>query len=149
MKSRVKHRQKLEPEGNRSMTTSNRPLSPHLQVYRPQITSMLSILHRLTGVALAVGTLLLTYWLVAAASGPEAFADAQGLIGSFFGRLLLFGWTYALFYHLCNGIRHLIWDAGYGFEIETATRSGWMVLGASVVLTLASWALGYAMMGGA
>ncbi len=131
------------------MISSNRPLSPHLQVYRPQITSTLSILHRLTGVVLAFGTLLLTYWLVAAASGPEAFDTAQGLIGSFFGRLLLFGWSFALFYHLCNGIRHLIWDAGYGFEIEAATRSGWMVVGASVVLTLATWALGYAMMGGA
>jgi succinate dehydrogenase / fumarate reductase cytochrome b subunit len=128
---------------------SNRPLSPHLQVYRPQITSMLSILHRITGIALAVGTLLLTYWLVAAASGPQAFADAQGLIGSVIGQLMLFGWTFALFFHLCNGIRHLVWDAGYGFEIETATRSGWMVVGASVVLTLVSWALGYAMMGGA
>jgi succinate dehydrogenase / fumarate reductase cytochrome b subunit len=128
---------------------SNRPLSPHLQVYRPQITSMLSILHRITGIALAVGTLLLTYWLVAAASGPQAFADAQGLIGSLIGQLMLFGWTFALFFHLCNGIRHLVWDAGYGFEIETAVRSGWMVVGASVVLTLVSWALGYAMMGGA
>ncbi len=130
------------------MISSNRPLSPHLQVYRPQITSTLSILHRLTGVALAAGTLLLTYWLVAAASGPEAFAAAQGLIGSFIGRLLLFGWSLALFYHLCNGIRHLIWDAGYGFEIEAATRSGWIVVGASAALTLATWALGYAMMGG-
>ena len=109
------------------MMSSNRPLSPHLQVYRPQITSMLSILHRLTGVALAVGTLLLTYWLVAAASGPEAFAGAQGLIGSFLGRLLLFGWSFALFYHLCNGIRHLFWDAGKGFDLPTVVRSGWAV----------------------
>lgn len=130
------------------MISSNRPLSPHLQVYRPQITSTLSILHRLTGVALAVGTLLLTYWLVAAASGPEAYASAQGLIGSFIGRLLLFGWSFALFYHLCNGIRHLIWDAGYGFDLEAATRSGWIVVGASVVLTLACWGLGYLMMAG-
>ncbi|MGF1629241.1 MAG: succinate dehydrogenase, cytochrome b556 subunit [Kiloniellaceae bacterium] len=131
------------------MTSSNRPLSPHLQVYRPQITSILSILHRLTGVALAVGTLLLTYWLVAAASGPEAFADAQGLIGSILGRLLLFGWSFALFYHLCNGIRHLAWDAGYGFEIDTATRTGWIVVAASTVLTLLCWVAGYIAMGGA
>ncbi|MEQ8355266.1 MAG: succinate dehydrogenase, cytochrome b556 subunit [Kiloniellaceae bacterium] len=131
------------------MISSNRPLSPHLQVYRPQITSMLSILHRLTGVALAFGTLLLTYWLVAAASGPEAFAGAQDVIGSFIGRLLLFGWSFALFYHLCNGIRHLVWDAGYGFEIETAQRSGLIVVGASVLLTLVSWVAGYIMMGGA
>ena len=130
------------------MTTSNRPLSPHLQVYRPQITSMLSILHRLTGVALAFGTLLLTYWLVAAASGPGAFDTAQGLIGSFIGRLLLFGWSFALFYHLCNGIRHLVWDAGYGFEIETAQRSGWVVVGASAGLTVICWIAGYIAMGG-
>ncbi len=131
------------------MTSSNRPLSPHLQVYRPQITSMLSILHRITGVALALGTLLLTYWLVAAASGEPAFATAQGVIGSFLGRLLLFGWSFALFYHLCNGIRHLVWDAGYGFEIETAQRSGLIVVGATVLLTLLSWVAGYIMMGGA
>jgi succinate dehydrogenase / fumarate reductase cytochrome b subunit len=130
------------------MTTSNRPLSPHLQVYRPQITSMLSILHRLTGVALAFGTLLLTYWLVAAASGPGAFDTAQGLIGSFIGRLLLFGWSFALFYHLCNGIRHLVWDAGYGFEIETATLSGWIVVAASAGLTVICWIAGYIAMGG-
>ena len=131
------------------MISSNRPLSPHLQVYRPQITSTLSILHRLTGVALAVGTLLLTYWLIAAASGPADFADAQGLIGSFLGRLLLFGWSFALFYHLCNGIRHLVWDAGYGFEIETAQRSGLIVVGASAALTLICWVAGYIAMGGA
>ncbi len=130
------------------MSSSNRPLSPHLQVYRPQITSTLSILHRFTGVALAVGTLVLIYWLAAAASGAEAFATAQGIIGSFIGRLLLFGWTFALFYHLCNGIRHLVWDAGYGFEIDTAERSGWVTVAASAALTLLSWALGYMTMGG-
>ena len=129
------------------MISSNRPLSPHLQVYRPQITSTLSILHRITGIALAVGTLLLTWWLVAAAAGPEAFATAQGFIGSILGRLLLFGWSVALFYHLCNGIRHLVWDAGYGFEIETTTRSGWTVVAATAVLTLVAWIAGYFMMG--
>lgn len=129
------------------MISSNRPLSPHLQVYRPQITSTLSILHRLTGIALAVGTLLLTWWLVAAAAGPEAFATAQAFIGSIVGRLLLFGWSFALFYHLCNGIRHLAWDAGYGFEIDTTTRSGWTVVIASAVLTLAAWVAGYLAMG--
>ena len=131
------------------MSSENRPLSPHLQVYRPQLTSVLSILHRLTGVALAVGTLLLVYWLVAAASGPEAFARAQGLIGSIIGRLLLLGWTFSLFYHLCNGIRHLFWDAGYGFEMSSLYRSGWLVVLASLGLTLASWVLGYAVRGGA
>ncbi len=129
------------------MAISNRPLSPHLQVYRPQLTSILSILHRLTGVALAVGTLLLIYWLAAAASGPAAFEAAQDLIGSILGRLLLLGWTFALFYHLCNGIRHLFWDAGWGFELVDAYRSGWLVVGASGALTLLSWSLGYSMMG--
>jgi len=131
------------------MSSGNRPLSPHLQVYRPQLTSILSILHRLTGVALAVGTLLLVYWLAAAASGPEAFATARGLIGSVIGRLVLFGWTFALFFHLCNGIRHLFWDAGYGFELPTAYRSGWLVVAASTLLTLGCWILGYASRGGA
>lgn len=131
------------------MSSSNRPLSPHLQVYRPQITTMMSILHRITGVALAVGTLLLIYWLAAAASGPTAFAAAQELVGSILGRLLLLGWTFALFYHLSNGIRHLFWDAGLGFEMETAERSGWAVIAASVVLTILSWVLGYMSMGGA
>lgn len=130
------------------MISSRRPLSPHLQVYRPQITSTLSILHRFTGIALAVGTLLLTWWLAALASGPEAFATAQDFIGSLLGRLLLFGWSFALFYHLCNGIRHLAWDAGYGYEIDTATRTGWLVVAGAVVLTLVAWIVGYLVMGG-
>ena len=130
------------------MTDVNRPLSPHLQVYRPQWTSVLSISHRATGVALAFGTLLLVYWLAAAASGPEAFALAQRLIGSIIGQLLLLGWTFALFYHFCNGIRHLFWDAGYGFELRNAYRSGLAVLAGSAVLTLLFWAVGYAVWGG-
>ena len=131
------------------MASENRPLSPHLQVYRPQITSVLSILHRITGVVLALGALLLVYWLVAAASGDSAFETAQNLIGSFLGRLFLFGWTFALFYHFSNGIRHLAWDWGIGFEIETVTKSGWAVIISSVVLTLLSWIIGYSFMGGA
>ena len=130
------------------MSSGNRPLSPHLQIYRPQLTAVLSILHRLTGVALAPGTLLLVYWLVAAAAGPEAFATAQMLVGSIVGRLLLLGWTFALFYHLCNGIRHLVWDAGYGLELPDLYRSGWLVVFASGALTLGGWALGYAVRGG-
>ena len=116
-----------------------RPLSPHLQVYRPQLTSVLSITHRTTGVALAVGTLLLVWWLLAAATGPEQFAVVQGILGSSIGRLLLLGWSWALFYHLANGIRHLFWDAGRGLELKTAYRSGWLVVLASIALTLVTW----------
>lgn len=116
-----------------------RPLSPHLQVYRPQLTSVMSITHRATGVALAVGTLLLVWWLLAAATGPEQFAVVQSVLGSWIGRLLLLGWSWALFYHLANGIRHLFWDAGWGLDLKPAYRSGWAVVVASVVLTLGTW----------
>jgi len=129
------------------MATGGRPLSPHLQVYRPQLTSVLSILHRITGVALAVGTLLLIWWLAAAAGGGGSFATVQTAIGSWIGRLLLFGWSFALFYHLCNGIRHLFWDAGRGFELSTVRASGWTVVIAASALTLAAWIWGYAAMG--
>jgi succinate dehydrogenase / fumarate reductase cytochrome b subunit len=130
------------------MTAGNRPLSPHLQVYRPQITSLLSIVHRLTGVALAAGALLLGYWLTSAAYGPETFAVAQGFLASWFGRLILFGMTFALFYHLLNGIRHLAWDAGWGFEMDTLKLTGWLVIAATVVLTLITWIAAYAVAGG-
>lgn len=129
------------------MASQNRPLSPHLQVYKPQLTSVMSILHRATGIALAVGTLLLVWWLVAAATGESAFDDVQAFIGSWIGRLLLFGWSFAIFYHLCNGIRHLFWDAGKGLELEAAYTNGRIVVGAAIVLTLAVWIWGYASMG--
>lgn len=121
-----------------------RPLSPHLQVYRPQITTVLSIFHRITGVALSFGTLLLVWWLAAAAAGPAAFARVQGFIGSPIGWLLLFGWTLALFYHLFAGIRHLVWDAGYGFEKPEYHRSGQAVVVAAVVCTVLVWIVGLA-----
>lgn len=125
------------------MSKKTRPLSPHVQIYRLQWTMLLSITHRITGVALAFGSLLLIYWLAAAASGPEAFATAQTIVGSVIGRLLLFGWSFALFYHLCNGIRHLFWDAGHGYELTTAYRSGLAVIAVSLALTLLTWAVGY------
>ena len=128
------------------MRSAKRPLSPHLQVYRPQLTSILSITHRLSGVALGVGTLLLVYWLAAAAAGPEAFEGAQSFVGSFLGRLLLFGWTIGLFFHLCNGIRHLFWDIGLGFELDEVYRSGWTVVAATAVLSLVTWIVGYSVM---
>lgn len=124
------------------MSKQDRPLSPHLQVYRPQLTSVLSITHRGTGVLLAVGLLLLVYWLLALAGGPGAYAEAQGFLGSWFGKLLLFGFTYALFYHMCNGVRHLFWDIGMGFELGQAYASGWAVVVVSVLLTVVVWVVG-------
>ncbi|MBI3706647.1 MAG: succinate dehydrogenase, cytochrome b556 subunit [Proteobacteria bacterium] len=120
---------------------SSRPLSPHLQIYKPQLTSVLSITHRLTGIALAVGTLLLVWWLVAAAVGPRAFWNVQQFLRSWIGYLFLFGWSVALFYHLANGVRHLIWDAGYGFELKTVYLTGWTVVAATVALTVLAWLL--------
>lgn len=125
------------------MTTDDRPLSPHLQVYKPQLTSVLSILHRLTGLALAAGTALLAWWLIAASAGAEAFAAVQLAAGSWIGRLFLFGWTFALFYHLLNGIRHMFWDAGLGYELKTVYASGWIVVTGAGALTLIAWFLGY------
>lgn len=119
-----------------------RPLSPHLQVYKPQITSILSIMHRITGCAMAVGTLLLVWWLVAAATSADAFATVQGFIGSPIGLLLLFGWTLAVFFHLTNGLRHLLWDAGFGFDLPTVHSSGRIVVIATVVLTILAWIAG-------
>lgn len=107
----------------------------------------LSILHRITGVGLGIGALLLAWWLIAAASGPDAFATAQAFMGSIIGRLLLFGFTLAFFLHLCNGVRHLVWDLGYGFDVPTAERSAWFVIVAAAVLTIIAWIAGYAMRG--
>jgi len=119
----------------------HRPLSPHLQVYRPQLTSVLSILHRATGIALAVGAVYLAIWVICATS-PQSYATFQGFNGSIAGRILLGGWLFSAFYHLFNGIRHLFWDAGYGFELKDAYRSGWIVVGVSAVATLVSWIVG-------
>jgi len=118
-----------------------RPLSPFMFPiwYRFQITSALSILHRFTGVALAVGSTLLVWWLIAVAGGGELFAATHAFLSSPIGRLLLFLWSVAFFYHLCSGIRHLAWDAGYGFEIPNAYRSGYAVLAATVLLTVLTW----------
>jgi succinate dehydrogenase / fumarate reductase cytochrome b subunit len=124
-----------------------RPLAPHLTIYRRQLTSVLSILHRLTGLVLVTGLLYLVCWLVAAARGAAAFDDLQSFNGSIIGRLLLFGWSIAFFYHLLNGIRHLAWDAGWGFDLPTAYRSGWSVVAGTAVLTLLAWIVGYYQMG--
>lgn len=121
---------------------SNRPLSPHLQVYRPQLTSMLSLLHRATGIALSVGALYLASWVLCAASSPRAYGLFQHFNGSIVGRFVLGGWLFSAYYHLCNGIRHLFWDAGYGFDLKDAYRSGWTVVAVSLIATLLSWVVG-------
>lgn len=131
------------------MGNTDRPLSPHLQIYKPQLTATLSIAHRGSGIFLVIGTLLLVYWLTALAGGAESFAQAQAFFGSIFGRVILFAWVLALSYHLCNGIRHLFWDMGVGFDIETVYASGKLVVAAAVVLTLIAFGMGYAMQGGA
>jgi succinate dehydrogenase / fumarate reductase cytochrome b subunit len=121
-----------------------RPLSPHLQAYNMlRMSSATSMFHRITGVALGAGTLLLTLWLVAAATSDAAFACVQGLLGSWLGLLILFGFSFALFYHFCNGIRHLSWDAGKGFELTEMHRNGKIVIAAAVLLTVAFWAIGF------
>jgi len=132
------------------MPHDNFPLSPALQIYRPQLTSVLSFMHRLTGIALSLGSLLLITWLVAGSMGSPAYDMLLGFLRSWTGLLFLLAWTFALFYHLCNGIRHLCWDAGYGFELTTIYASGWTVVAASLGLTVATWLIGlYALAGGA
>jgi succinate dehydrogenase / fumarate reductase cytochrome b subunit len=125
------------------MTTRNRPVSPHLQVYKPQITSILSITHRITGVVLCFGAVLLTYWLMAATYGPDVFATAQAILGSWIGRLVLLGVVFSLWYHLANGIRHLAWDAGWGFELTQLRASGLAVVAVAVILTVLTFVAAY------
>jgi succinate dehydrogenase / fumarate reductase cytochrome b subunit len=129
------------------MTRRARPLSPHLQVYKPQITSVMSILHRISGIILAFGAFALAWWLLAAARGGDAWATAAGVLASPFGKLALFGFSLALVYHLLNGIRHLLWDAGWGFSIPQVYRSGYIVAALTVAFTAAIWI--FAMRGGA
>lgn len=128
-----------------STPTPIRPLSPFMlgQYYRFQLTSLLSFIHRMTGVGLSVGTLLLAGWLVALAAGPAWYGLFAQHLTAWYGQVLLFGWSWSLLYHLCNGIRHLFWDAGKGFEIGTAYKSGYAVVVISTLLTIAAWALAY------
>ena len=130
------------------MASQSRPISPHLQIYKPQLTSVLSITHRGTGVLLSLGGILLVYWLSAAAAGREPFDAAQNFFRSIPGRLILFAIAYSFFYHVSNGVRHLFWDIGKGLEIETARRSGWLVVAASLVLTLLAYLIAYGVIGG-
>lgn len=123
------------------MTNHDRPLSPHLSVYRWPVTMVTSILHRATGIGMAAGFVVLVTWLFDAASGPEVYAVFLGAANTLIGKLLLVGWSWAFFYHLCNGIRHLVWDAGRGFEKSQATASAWFVIIGSFVLTAAFWGI--------
>jgi succinate dehydrogenase / fumarate reductase cytochrome b subunit len=125
-----------------------RPLSPHLSIYRPMLTMMMSVAHRITGAALYLGTFLLAWWLIAAASGPNRYAEVQWFMGTILGRLILFGYTWALLHHMLGGIRHLIWDTTHGLgplEREWLTAAS---LVGSIGLTIVVWIIGYLVMGG-
>jgi succinate dehydrogenase / fumarate reductase cytochrome b subunit len=129
------------------MASRERPLSPHLQVYRWQITMTMSILHRASGIALVVGAFALAWWLLAAAAGGDVYANAAACLASPFGKFVLFGFSLSLVYHLLNGIRHMLWDIGWGFELPEVYRSGYTVFGLTVVLTALIWF--FALRGGA
>jgi succinate dehydrogenase / fumarate reductase cytochrome b subunit len=126
------------------MATPQRPLSPHLQVYRWQITMTLSILHRTTGVALAFGAFGIAWWLLAIAGGADAYASFSGIAASLPGRVALFGFSYCLVYHFLNGLRHMLWDTGWGFRIQQFYATGWTVVVLSFVLTGVLWMLALA-----
>ena len=123
------------------MAQASRPLSPHLGIYRWYLTMALSIAHRVTGAGLTVGLLLLAWWLLALAGGPESFATVQAAMDNIFGALILFGFTLFLFYHSLNGIRHLVWDTGRNLDKDGARASGIVVLGATAFLTALTWIL--------
>ncbi|MEV8519409.1 succinate dehydrogenase, cytochrome b556 subunit [Dyella marensis] len=129
------------------MADTRRPLSPHLQIYKWQVQMVTSILHRATGIALAVGTLLIMWGLLALAGGESSFNQFKTCIGSPIGLVLMFGWSWALFFHLCNGIRHLVQDAGAGYAIAQFVRSSWLSVIGSLLLTVLVWA--YVLVGGA
>jgi succinate dehydrogenase / fumarate reductase cytochrome b subunit len=124
-----------------------RPLSPNMQIYRPQLTSVLSIANRISGVALSAYAVALVIWLVAAAAGPHAYAPVHDFIKSPAGQILLFGCTFCFFLHMCGGIRHLAWDAGYGFDLRTIYTSGWTVVAVSTALTVLTWIVSIVMAG--
>lgn len=132
---------------SKSPATQARPLSPHITVYRWPVTMTMSILHRATGGALYFGTLLVAWWLTAAA-GPQSYFDfVDWIFGSWIGQLVLFGYTWALLHHLLGGVRHLVWDTGAGLEKHTASKIAWATLAGSIVLTLAVWIVGYMVRG--
>ena len=125
-------------------SNDSRPLSPHLQIYKLPPTALMSVLHRGTGVVLCIGTLFLVLVLASAAVGAENFAGTYNLLSSWFGYLVLFGFTFALYAHFCNGIRHLLWDMGYGFDISNATKGAMASFVAALVLTVLTWIVAFA-----
>ena len=125
-----------------------RPLSPFTTIYRWPVTMATSIAHRVTGIGLAMGTVLLAWWLVAIASGPEAYRTFTDLAASWIGQIVLFGFAWSLAYHLMNGIRHLAWDTGYGFDVKTANSTSWIVIVLSLLLAIGAFALAYTGHGG-
>lgn len=129
------------------LNSDNRPLSPHLQIYRLEINMVMSIVHRITGVGLYLGTLVLVWWLTAAAVGPAYYEFVRGLLATWLGRLVLFGFTFALMHHLLGGIRHLIWDTGKGLDLKTVDWLSWLTLLGSILMTLIIWFAAYASMG--
>ena len=121
------------------MSNTERPTSPHLTIYRWPITMTLSILHRATGVAMSIGLIVLTAWLAAAAAGPEVYDQVAALLSTLVGRIILIGWSFSFFFHLANGLRHLVWDTGRGFEKRQSNASAWIAIIAALVLTAAYW----------
>jgi succinate dehydrogenase / fumarate reductase, cytochrome b subunit len=121
------------------MASRPRPLSPHLQIYRLPLTVVLSISHRITGAFLTLGATVFVIMLAAAAAGPQAYAAVHSHVAGWYGQLILFLFTLALFFHFCNGIRHLAWDAGYGYEYPTVNQTAYVALAASAVLTILVW----------
>ena len=121
------------------MSIPPRPLSPHLQVYRPQVTSVLSFLHRGTGLFLVLGTIMISFWVIALALGHNIFVSYQTWLGSLMGKVLLVFWSFSLFYHWANGLRHLLWDIGWGYDIDRVHMTGWIVVSVSVILTGLLW----------
>lgn len=130
------------------MARANRPLSPHLGIYHWQIANTLSILHRATGVMLSLGAVVLVGWLIAVAAGYDAYARVTAWLQGPVGALLLLGWSFCFFYHLCNGIRHLGWDVGMGFDKHRARMTGWLVVVAAIILTVLFWVIALAGYGG-
>ncbi len=125
--------------GSESVRRTSRPLSPHLQIYRPQLTSVLSFAHRVTGLILGIYAVALVAWMTAAAAGPQAFTVVQVFLRSPFGKILLIACTFSFFLHLCGGVRHLMWDTGRGLELRSIYLSGWIVVAVSTLLTALSW----------